>query len=314
MTQEQIIQPVIFLMGPTASGKTGLAIELHQKMGCELISVDSVLVYRGMNIGTAKPDASELEQAPHQLIDICEIEQPYSASKFYEDARKIIDKSIKGGKMPVLVGGTMLYFKALRDGLADLPTADPVIREKIVNQAKDDGWESLHAKLAEIDPESAKRITKGDAQRIQRALEVYMISGKTLSQFFREQAIHPLPYPILNIAIAPVNRELLRERITARFEYMLQQGLLEEIKKLSSRDGFSADLPAMRSVGYRQAYQYHTGEIDFDTMKEKAITATYRLAKRQMTWLRKWPDLNWLETGSRDNYFRISQWIKRIGN
>jgi len=310
-TTGQTHLPVIFLMGPTASGKTDLAIQLHQQLGCELISVDSALVYRGLDIGTAKPDATELEKAPHQLIDICEPDQPYSASKFCLDARELIEKTIKRNKIPVLVGGTMLYFKALRDGLADLPTADLDIREQIRNEAAELGWEAMHDKLVKIDPESAARITKGDSQRIQRGLEVHCISGKTLSQFFQEQSIKPLPYPVVNIAIAPQERANLRERITIRFEQMLAQGFVEEVEDLYTTKGFSTELPAMRSVGYRQVCQYLAGEMDFDTMKEKAITATCRLAKRQMTWLRKWPELNWLKTADPDNYAIVRRLLEQ---
>jgi len=306
--------PVIFLMGPTASGKTELAIELHQKLGCELISVDSALVYRGLDVGTAKPDATELQQAPHQLIDICDPDQPYSASRFYEDARKIIDKAIAKDVIPVLVGGTMLYFKALRDGLADLPTADPEIRNTIVAEAAEKGWEAMHKKLTTIDPDSAARITTGDSQRIQRALEVYMISGKTLTRFFTEQPIQPLPYPLINIAIAPGERQQLRKRISQRFENMLEKGFIGEVEHLYYKKHYSAELPAMRSVGYRQVYQYLDGELDFETMKEKAVTATCRLAKRQMTWLRKWPDLNWLETGDTDNFAKAQKLISEFSS
>jgi len=294
--------PVIFLMGPTASGKTDLAIELHKKLGCELISVDSALVYRGLDIGTAKPSAEELRQAPHQLIDICEPTEPYSASQFCFDARNHIDNILGKGKIPVLVGGTMLYFRALRDGLADLPDADPEIRKQIADEADEYDWPYMHDKLSNIDPESAKRIKPGDPQRIQRALEVFMISGKTQTQFFKEQQIRALPFPILNIAIAPVERQLLRERIALRFEQMLEQGFIEEVEHLYQQQKLSADLPAMRSVGYRQACQYLSGEIDFQTMKDNAITATRRLAKRQMTWLRQWPDLHWLETAEPKNF------------
>jgi len=307
-------QPVIFLMGPTASGKTDLAIELHKKLGCELISVDSALVYRGLDIGTAKPSLEELRDAPHHLIDICEPNQPYSASKFCEDARSIIDKVIAKGTIPVLVGGTMLYFQALRDGLADLPTADPEIRAKVVEEAEKSSWHAMHEKLATIDPESAARIKVGDTQRIKRALEVFMISGKTLSQYFKEQSEQSLPYPILNLAIAPTDRKLLRERIAQRFELMLSKGFVDEVESLytlcmDNEHELSIDLPAMRSVGYRQVCQYLADEMDYQMMTEKAITATRQLAKRQMTWLRKWPDLHWLETGDVNNYSKAKQLI-----
>ncbi|RLA04851.1 MAG: tRNA (adenosine(37)-N6)-dimethylallyltransferase MiaA [Gammaproteobacteria bacterium] len=301
--------PVIFLMGPTASGKTELAMELHQKLNCELISVDSALVYKGLDIGTAKPTAKELAKAPHHLIDICEPDQPYSASRFVIDARKIIDSTLKQGRIPVLVGGTMLYFMALRDGLADLPKADPDIRNQLAQEGEEKGLASLHNRLAKIDPESAARIKPGDPQRIKRALEVFLISGKTLSQFFKEQQVQPLPFPLLSIAIAPTDRQLLRERIKQRFELMLEQGFLAEVELLYRQRSLSADLPAMRSVGYRQAYQYFSGEFDLQTMSEKAITATRRLAKRQMTWLRKWPELHWLETADPQNFIKTKQLI-----
>ena len=296
--------PVIFLMGPTASGKTELAMQLQQNLDCELISVDSALVYRGLDIGTAKPTAIELQRAPHHLIDICDPEQPYSASQFCSDARAIIERSLINSKIPVLVGGTMLYFRALKDGLADLPSAQPAIRQQIVAQAAESSWQVMHQKLSNIDPDSAARIEVGDSQRIQRALEVFMVSGKTLSQHFKEQSSQPLPYSILNIAIAPSDRQLLRKRIALRFEQMLAQGFVAEVEHLYRNKRFSAELPAMRSVGYRQVCQYLEGEIDSQEMKEKAITATCQLAKRQMTWLRSWPNLHWLETGDADNYIK----------
>ncbi|MFT5452891.1 MAG: tRNA dimethylallyltransferase [Enterobacterales bacterium] len=301
--------PVIFLMGPTASGKTDLAIELHKQRGCELISVDSALVYRNLNIGTAKPTAEELAEAPHHLIDICEPGQPYSASQFCIDAKILIEKILAKGKIPVLVGGTMLYFKSLRDGLADLPEADQDIRKSIADEAKVKGWPFMHGKLRQFDIDSANRIKATDPQRIQRALEVYMISGKTLTEYFKEQAEQSLPYPILNIAIAPKDRALLRDRISLRFDLMLEQGFIDEVKGLYHGGALSADLPAMRSVGYRQAYEYLSGEIDYQTMREKAIVASRQLAKRQMTWLRSWPDLHWLETGREENYQRVDELI-----
>ena len=303
-------QPVIFLMGPTASGKTELAIELYKAMDCELISVDSVLVYRGMDIGTAKPSKQELAEAPHHLIDICDPDQPYSASQFCIDAKLIIDDVLSNGKIPVLVGGTMLYFKALRDGLADLPQAVPQVRSQMTSEALEKGWSAMHIKLAAIDPESALRIKPGDSQRIQRALEVFMVSGKTLSQHFKEQHIQPLPNPIVSLAITPPEREVLRQRIAIRFENMMQQGFLSEAEHLYQQKENTADLPAMRSVGYRQAYKYFSGEIDLPTMQEKAITASRQLAQRQMTWLRKWPDITWLETGNSDNVSIIRQLIE----
>jgi len=301
--------PVIFIMGPTASGKTDLAIELYKHRACELISVDSALVYRNLNIGTAKPTAEELSSAPHHLIDICEPDQPYSASQFCLDAKVLIEKILSKGKIPVLVGGTMLYFKALRDGLADLPEANQTIRKCIADEAEEKGWPFMHEVLKQFDVESAKRIKPTDPQRIQRAIEVYRISGKTLTAYFNEQSKQSLLYPILNIAIAPKDRALLRERIALRFDIMLEQGFIEEVEGLYHQKALSAELPAMRSVGYRQAYEYLSGEIDFSTMREKAIIASHQLAKRQMTWLRSWPDLYWLETGKVDNYQQLTALI-----
>ena len=298
--------PVIFLMGPTASGKTELAIELHKKLGCELISVDSALVYRGLDIGTAKPTEEELIAAPHHLIDICEPDNPYSASQFVHDATQIINTTINKGKIPVLVGGTMLYYKALRDGLADLPNADQSVRAKIVEQANEKGWPYMHQMLRSIDPVAAEKIKPADQQRIQRAIEVYQISGKTMTEHYQQQSDKALPYPILNIAIAPLDRAVLRARITQRFENMLANNFIAEVEELYLKKKFSADLPALRSVGYRQACQFLSGEIDEQLMKEKAITATAQLAKRQMTWLRKWPDLHWLETYDNDNFNKIN--------
>lgn len=307
MNKESKVQPVIFLMGPTASGKTKLAIELHQQLGCELISVDSALVYRGLDIGTAKPTAKELAAAPHHLINICDPETPYSAHQFCMDAKLIIDDIFSRGKIPLLVGGSMLYFKALRDGLADLPQAESAIRVKMSGEAEEKGWSAMHLKLAAIDPESALRINPGDSQRIQRALEVFMISGKTMSQYFKEQKGQSLNFPIISLAIVPPEREILRQRISQRFERMLDQGFVKEVEYFYHQKGLSADLPAMRCVGYRQVYQYLAGKIDFQTMQEKAVAASHQLAKRQMTWLRKWPDLTWIETGSQDNISKIRQ-------
>ena len=289
-------------MGPTASGKTELAVELHKKRGYELISVDSALVYRGLDIGTAKPTTEELKQAPHHLVDVCEPDQPYSASQFCDDAKRIIADSLSRGKIPVLVGGTMLYIKALRDGLADLPQANQSIREQLSEQADLKGWSFMHEQLRAVDPESAERIKPKDQQRIQRALEVFMISGKTLTEFFKQQSAQSLTYPIINIAIAHKDRAQLRDRIAQRFDQMLEQGLVEEVEQLYQVRGLSADLPAMRSVGYRQVYQYLQGELDYQAMREKAITASRQLAKRQMTWLRSWSDIHWLDSNSKKNY------------
>jgi len=292
---------VIFLMGPTASGKTALAQKLLESSNCELISVDSAQVYQGLNIGTAKPSPEELLITPHHLIDICTPDNPYSASHFCDDANALIVSIIARGKTPVLVGGTMLYFKALRDGLADLPQADERIRAEINEQAQTKGWEFLHTELASYDAKAAKRIEIGDSQRLQRAIEVYRISGKTLTEHFRQQKIRPLKQTILNIAIVPKNREVIRERIALRFNQMLKDGLIQEVQELL-KCGYSEELPALKSVGYRQVIQYLKGELDYQEMCVKSITASRQLAKRQMTWLRKWPDLHWLESDDPSNF------------
>ena len=297
---------VLFIMGPTASGKTDLAMQLFDHMPCDLISVDSALVYRQMDIGTAKPSRDELAAYPHHLIDICNPDQPYSASKFRADALPLIEAAIEAGRLPVLVGGTMLYFKTLLDGIADLPTGDEEVRAEITTQAQTNGWQAMHEELATYDPQSAARIKPGDSQRIQRAIEVYRLTGKTLTQFHEEQSEQRLPYRTLNIAIAPPDREILRQRIRTRFMLMLEQGFVAEVDYLLNERQYHPDLPALRSVGYRQVADYLSGIYDYETMIEKAITATARLAKRQVTWLRSWPDVHWFESSANDNLQRLS--------
>jgi len=292
---------VIFIMGPTASGKTELAMQLYDQMDCDLISVDSALVYRGMDIGTAKPSPAELQRYPHHLINVCEPDEPYSVSRFRDDCLTLIERAFEHNKQPVLVGGTMLYFKTLMQGIADLPMADEAVRKAINEEAQQSGWQALHQQLAEYDPTSAERIKPADSQRIQRAVEVYRITGKTLTEYFAEQENTALKYPIKSFALAPLERAVLRQRIRVRFESMLEAGLVEEVKNLIETKGFDTDLPALRSVGYRQVVMYLSGEYDYDLMIEKAVTATSRLAKRQMTWLRSWPEVTWLETGSKSN-------------
>lgn len=297
---------VIFIMGPTASGKTDLAMQLYDQIPCDLISVDSALVYRGMDIGTAKPTRQELAAYPHHLIDICHPDAPYSASKFRADALPIIEATLSTGRMPVLVGGTMLYFKTLLEGIADLPTGDAAVRAEISAQAREKGWPALHQELATFDPQAAARIKSGDSQRIQRAVEVFRLSGKTLSEFHQEQSDKRLPYKVLNIAITPSDREILRQRIRARFMHMLEIGLVAEVEYLLNELKYDADLPALRSVGYRQVTEYLAGLYDYETMIEKAVTATARLAKRQVTWLRSWPEVHWFESSGKDNLERLT--------
>jgi tRNA dimethylallyltransferase len=290
------LPPAIFLMGPTASGKTALAIDLVENYNCEIISVDSALVYKGMDIGTAKPDAELQTRAPHRLIDLIDPAEAYSAAMFREDAlREMADITAKG-KVPLLVGGTMMYFKFLRDGAAQLPTADENVRQRLLSEGEEFGWPHMHAKLGEVDPVSAKRLKPMDSQRIQRALEVFEVSGKTLTQFWAEQNEQPLLYDVISFAVMPKERKTLHKRIAQRYQIMMQQGFVEEVKQLFVRGDLHEDLPSIRCVGYRQVWQYLKGEIDYDEMIERGIIATRQLAKRQITWLRSWPDLHWLDT------------------
>jgi tRNA dimethylallyltransferase len=284
------LPPAIFLMGPTASGKTGLAVELAQRLPVELISVDSALVYRDMDIGTAKPDAATLAQAPHHLIDIRSPEETYSAAQFCEDALRLMAEITARGRVPLLVGGTMLYFKALEGGLSDLPKADPNVRQQLETEAAQLGWPAMHRKLAEVDPDTAARLEPGDSQRIQRALEVYQLSGKPLSAHFLEGVIQSnLPYRLLKIGLLPSDRAALHARIADRFELMLQQGLVEEVRNLREQYRLDLSMPSMRCVGYRQAWQYIEGSLDSSSFKEAGIAATRQLAKRQITWMRSMP-------------------------
>ncbi|MBS0041328.1 tRNA (adenosine(37)-N6)-dimethylallyltransferase MiaA [Shewanella sp. M16] len=295
------LQPkVLFLMGPTASGKTALALELAEKHNCEIISVDSALIYRGMDIGSAKPSADELARGPHRLIDIRDPSESYSAADFRADAIAQIEEIVSMGKTPVLVGGTMMYFKALLEGLSPLPSADEAIRAEIQAEADEKGWEALHDQLREIDPVSAERIHPNDPQRLSRALEVYRISGKSMTELTQTKSA-PLSYDVVQFAIAPRERKVLHDLIAQRFALMLKQGFIEEVTELKARGDLHLDLPSMRCVGYRQCWQYLDGEFDYDTMVEKAVAATRQLAKRQLTWLRSWPELNWLESGAEGN-------------
>lgn len=299
---------VIFLMGPTASGKTALAIELAKRLPCDIISVDSALVYRGMDIGTAKPTAAEQAQAPHRLLDLIDPSEAYSAADFRRDALREIESIIAQGRIPLLVGGTMLYYKALLEGLSPLPAADPLIRQAIESEAAQIGWDALHAQLQQIDPVSAARIHPNDPQRLSRALEVYRISGKTLTELTQTKG-EQLPYRTLQFAIAPTDRELLRQRIAERYKLMLSQGFEQEVKALYQRGDLNADLPSIRCVGYRQMWEYLDGQLSYDEMVYRGIVATCQLAKRQMTWLRGWENVTWLETGAANNADIVCQSI-----
>ena len=279
-------------MGPTASGKTGLAVELLQRLPFELISVDSALVYKGMDIGTAKPDAATLARAPHHLIDIIDPTQAYSAAHFRSDALRLMEDITARGKIPLLVGGTMLYFNALQGGLSNLPQANPDIRARLDDEAREQGWPALHARLAKVDPETAARLEPGDSQRIQRALEVWEISGQPMSALYKQSVSEKLPYNLLKIALIPSDRAVLHQRIAARFDTMLEQGFLQEVVRLRKEyPELTPDTPSMRCVGYRQALQYLGGEFDIAELREKGIAATRQLAKRQLTWLRGMDDI-----------------------
>ncbi|MDD5471025.1 MAG: tRNA (adenosine(37)-N6)-dimethylallyltransferase MiaA [Sideroxydans sp.] len=282
--------PAIFLMGPTASGKTGVAVELAQHLPVELISVDSALVFRDMDIGTAKPDAATLARAPHHLIDIIDPTEAYSAAAFRKDALRLMAEITARGKVPLLVGGTMLYFKALREGLSPLPQADAALRAKLDAKIAQHGIEALHAKLAEVDAETAARLHSTDTQRVQRAMEIYLASGKPMSELLRQQEQNPLPYEVLSIALIPSDRAVLHQRIAQRFEQMLKDGLLDELRLLRERYPLHRDMTSMRCVGYRQAWEYLEGEITKGGLLEKGIAATRQLAKRQLTWLRSMPE------------------------
>ena len=297
---------IICLMGPTASGKTDLAIYLTEHFPVDIISVDSAMVYRGLNIGSAKPSVEELQKAPHRLIDVVDPLEIYSAARFRKDALKEMAEIIEAGRIPLLVGGTMLYFRALLQGLSELPESDMVIRQKLEQQAKEIGWEKMHQRLAEVDVEAAARIHPNDPQRISRALEVYEMTGTAMSQLQKEQKAEPLPYQVLKLALIPSDRALLHQRIEKRFSQMLEQGFIDEVKTLRNRGDLHQDLPAIRAVGYRQVWDYLDGIIDYTEMQERGVIATRQLAKRQLTWLRSEKDLTIYDL-SRDSMQHIQE-------
>ena len=316
------LPPAIFLMGPTAAGKTDLALELARVLPCDLISVDSALVYRGMDIGTAKPERDVLDAFPHALIDIRDPAQSYSAAEFRADALAAMAESAARGRIPLLVGGTMLYYKALLEGLADMPSADPAIRAELEARAAAEGWEVLHRELAAVDPESAARIHPNDPQRLTRALEVYRLSGMSMTEHrLRQAAGNPytgtsgagqLPYTVAQLAIAPAQRQVLHDRIAQRFRVMLEQGFVEEVQALRRRSDLHAGLPSIRAVGYRQVWEYLDGELSREEMLERGIIATRQLAKRQFTWLRGWENLHWLDSLACDNLSRVLKYLASV--
>ncbi|MCK2151019.1 tRNA (adenosine(37)-N6)-dimethylallyltransferase MiaA [Marinobacter alexandrii] len=316
--------PAIFLMGPTASGKTDLAIELCKCLPCDIISVDSAMIYRGMNIGTAKPSADELAQAPHRLIDICDPADTYSAADFRTDALAEMARITEAGRIPLLVGGTMMYFKALNHGMSGLPAASPELRRALEQEAEQRGWQALHQELQEQDAVAARLIHPNNRQRLLRALEVIRLTGKPISSFWEaESRSSPqkqggavedytyftqwqadeggsLPYTVAQLAVAPSERRTLHERIHQRFLSMLDAGFLDEVRALMNRGDLHPDLPSMRCVGYRQAWAYLSGEDEYDAFVSKGVAATRQLAKRQLTWLRKWSDVDWLQSEEKD--------------
>lgn len=286
-------------MGPTAAGKTGVAIQLADRFPVELVSVDSALVYRGMDIGTAKPDAKTLQRYPHALVDILDPEEPYSAGEFIRDAEQAIDAIFERGNLPLLVGGTMMYFRTLISGMAELPPADEAVREAIDAEAAVSGWPALHAELAGIDPVAAGRINPNDSQRIQRALEVCRVSGRKLTEWHASTMPAREDFRFLRIALLPEPRSVLHERIEQRLEQMLEQRFVDEVLRLRERPGLTASHPSMRAVGYRQYWEHLDGDFDADEARQRALAATRQLAKRQITWLRSEPELfavNPLET------------------
>ncbi len=284
--------PVVCLLGPTASGKTAAALELARQLPIEIVSVDSALVYREMDIGTAKPDAAERSQVPHHLIDIIDPADTYSAGQFHDDARRLIGEIRARGRVPLLVGGTMLYYRALSQGLNDMPSADPEVRAALDAQAADLGWPALHARLAEVDPVTAARLAPNDSQRIQRALEVWMLSGQALSAFHAKarQPSAEAAYRFIPVALEPSNRAVLHERIARRFDQMIAAGLVDEVARLHARGDLHPGLPSIRCVGYRQIWAYLDGEIDLPGARDKGVFATRQLCKRQLTWLRGMPE------------------------
>ncbi len=290
MIERSDLPPAIFLMGPTASGKTALAVQLAQQLETEIISVDSALVYKGMDIGTAKPTAEERKGIPHHLIDILDPAEVFSTGRFRKSALQLMEDITSRGKVPILVGGTMLYFNALFNGLASLPEANAEIRKKLDEELFANGKEAMHARLRNVDPVSAERIHPNDPQRVQRALEVYQISGKPITQFFTEAQQNQIPYRKIKLIVAPEDRKQLHEKIAQRFKLMIELGLIDEVSALYRRGDLTEKMPSIRAVGYRQTWLYLQGEYGLDTMIEKAIIATRQLAKRQFTWLRREQD------------------------
>ncbi|MBL4940315.1 MAG: tRNA (adenosine(37)-N6)-dimethylallyltransferase MiaA [Colwellia sp.] len=296
-------------MGPTASGKTALAMALHDALPCDIISVDSALIYKNMDIGTAKPTTDELAKYPHRLINLRDAAQSYSAADFCQDALVEIAKIRANNRIPLLVGGSMMYFKSLIEGISPLPAADSAIRKQIEAEAVEHGWEVMHEHLAKVDPVSAQRIHPNDPQRLTRALEVFQLTGNTLTQLTQIKG-DKLEGDVLQFAITPKERHTLHERIELRYHQMIAQGFEQEVIKLKERGDLHENLPSIRCVGYRQMWQYLDGEFDHKEMVFRGVCATRQLAKRQLTWLRRWPELQWLNTEEDTN---LSQVLAAVG-
>lgn len=311
MTTPEKLPPVICLMGPTASGKTALAMALYDALPCEIISVDSALVYKGMDIGTAKPTKAELAQYPHRLIDLIDPAESYSAADFCRDALREIADIRAQGKIPLLVGGTMMYYKSLIEGISPLPEASPEIRAVIEQEAKEQGWQYIHQLLAEVDPVSAERIHPNDPQRLTRALEVYRMTGNTLTQLTEIKG-DTVSGDVLQFAITPKERKTLHQRIELRFQQMVDQDFKREVEQLKAREDLHENLPSIRCVGYRQMWQHLNGEYDFDEMVFRGICATRQLAKRQLTWLRSWPNLTWLDMEDNTNLQQVLSAVSKL--
>ena len=302
--------PIICLMGPTATGKTDLAIELVQRFPLEIISVDSAMVYRDMNIGTAKPTLEALLKAPHRLINLRDPAEPYSVGNFRVDVQAAIEEIRQQGKVPLLVGGTMLYFYILQNSMASLPEADQTIREALVIEAERIGWPAMHKKLEVVDPVTASQLHPNDSQRIQRALEIYEITGQSMTSLQNLHSSKPFPYKFINIILEPQDRKHLHDRIAERFANMLAQGFLEEVKQLRKRNDLNVQLPSIRTVGYRQAWAYFDGQYDKEMLKERAVIATRQLAKRQLTWLRRWQEASRFYFENKNLYQQTIQYLK----
>jgi len=301
----------IFLMGPTASGKTDVAMRLLSSLPCEIISVDSAMIYRGMDIGTAKPTADELQKMPHRLINLLDPVARYSAADFRQDALREMAEITAAGRIPLLVGGTMLYYRALQYGLSELPAANPEIRQRLEAQAAEFGWQWMHDRLADVDPVAAARIHPNDPQRLQRALEVYEISGQSMTELTAKQQQNELPYQVTKLGLIPGDLPWHRERVALRFDQMLAQGFVQEVAALRENSALNLSLPSMRCVGYRQIWEYLEGLYDYDTMRDKAVTATRQLAKRQRTWLRSEKNLHIYDPLDTGMYEQLLNFLKK---